>query len=67
VCPFFAEVKLTTKVMNLPTVNSDSRKVEKIPATNLSGGCNYLLVFTNLSGADLVWSSETWKPWCFFS
>lgn len=61
--PFFAEVKLTTEVMNLLIVNSDSRKVDKIPSRNLSVGHNYLLVFADLSGADLVWSSETWKPW----
>lgn len=57
--PFFAELKLTTKVMNLQIVNLSSRKVDKIPSRNLSVGRNYLLVFADLSGGDLIWSSET--------
>lgn len=61
-CPFFAEVKLTTEVMNLLMVNSDSSKVDKIPSRNLSVGCNYSLVFAALSGVSLVCCSETSKP-----
>lgn len=61
-CPFFAEVKLTTEVMNLLIVNSDWSKVDKIPSRNLSVGCNYSLVFAALSGVGLVWCTETRKP-----